>query len=149
MLDSIKQFFESKLQIQDPDDPLERERNLQLATAALLVELIKSDHEVVESEWTSVRDLLKKTFQLSPDDLEEIIILAEESSRHSTDLFQYTQLINEHYEYMDKCELLKLMWQVARADGRIDKFEEHLIRKIAGLIYVSHPDFIKAKHASR
>ncbi len=149
MLKAIKDFFESSL---DPNNQAlgqSRDRCLQLTTAALLIELVHADLEAPDSEWLSVEKSLRDTFNLKEQELQEVIRLAKVDVKKSTDLFQFTRLINEHYSYPDKCTLLQNMWKVAYADGRIDRFEEHLIRKIAGLIYVDHADFIEAKQLSR
>lgn len=149
MLNKIRLFFESKMVVQETDSSEEKEKGIQLSTAALLIELINADAEIAELEWESVKDALQQTFVLDDKALQELISLAQVSVKNSTDLYQFTRLINEHYEYLDKVTLLECMWRVAHADGRIDKFEEHLIRKIAGLIHVAHADFIRAKQRSR
>jgi uncharacterized tellurite resistance protein B-like protein len=149
MLRKIKHFFETEMNVQQTDSSEQKQRNIQLATAALLIELINSDAEIDGLEWESLKDTLQKTFTLDEKSLQELISLAQDSVKESTDLYQFTQLINKYYEYSDKFSLLECMWRVAHADGRIDKFEEHLIRKIAGLIHVAHSDFIRAKQKSR
>jgi uncharacterized tellurite resistance protein B-like protein len=75
--------------------------------------------------------------------------LAQEEARSATSLFQFTSLINSSYGYPEKIRLLHHMWEVAWADGRVDRYEEHLIRKVADLLYLSHGDFIRAKLASK
>lgn len=149
MLNKIRLFFESKMVVQETDSSEEKEKGIQLSTAALLIELINADAEIDRLEWESVKDALQQTFVLDDKALQELISLAQVSVKNSTDLYQFTRLINEHYKYLDKLTLLECMWRVAHADGRIDKFEEHLIRKIAGLIHVAHADFIRAKQRSR
>jgi len=149
MLNKIRLFFESRMNVQETDSPEEKQKGLQLATAALLIELINADAEIDGLEWESVKDTLQRTFALDNESLLELISLAQASVKDSTDFYQFTQLINKHYEYSDKFRLLECMWRVAHADGRIDRFEEHLIRKIAGLIHVAHADFIRAKQKSR
>jgi uncharacterized tellurite resistance protein B-like protein len=149
MLKKIRLFFESELNINQADSSKDRQKGIQLATAALLIELINADAEIDGREWESLKNTLQQTFALDKESLQELISLAHESLQDSTDLYQFTQLINKHYEYEDKFRLLECMWRVAHADGRIDRFEEHLIRKIAGLIHVAHSDFIRAKQKSR
>ncbi|MDK1024269.1 MAG: TerB family tellurite resistance protein [Gammaproteobacteria bacterium] len=149
MLNKIRLFFESRMNVRETDSLEEKEKGIQLATAALLIELINADTEIDRLEWESVKDALQQTFVLDNKALQELISLAQVTVIESTDLYQFTQLINKHYEYRDKLTLLECMWRVAHADGRIDKFEEHLIRKIAGLIHVAHADFIRAKQKSR
>ncbi|MCB1647818.1 MAG: TerB family tellurite resistance protein, partial [Pseudomonadales bacterium] len=65
------------------------------------------------------------------------------------DLFQFTELVNDHYTYEQKCSLVENLWQVAFADGRLDKYEEQFIRKVAGLLHLAHSDFMKAKHTAK
>ena len=149
MLNKIRSFFNSSMDISESSALEAREKSIQLATAALLIELINADTEIDKREWQSVHKTLQQTFQLDKQSLETLISLAQTSIKESTDLYQFTHLINTNYSYEDKTSLLECMWRVAYADGRIDSFEEHLIRKIAGLVHVAHSDFIKAKQRSR
>ncbi len=71
--------------------------------------------------------------------------LAEQAQREATSLFQFTDLIRDHYSYPQRVALIEAMWRIALADNRLDRYEEHLIRKVAELLYVSHRDFIGAK----
>jgi uncharacterized tellurite resistance protein B-like protein len=146
MLKGIRDFFDSRLASSSDSIEDRSEQEIQLATAALLIELAKADLSIDETEWLVIVDSLEKTFQLPKETLQELVSLAEEELHEATDLFQFTQLVNLHYSYSEKLSLLKTMWQVAFADGQIDKHEDHLIRKVAGLIHVSHSDFIKTKH---
>lgn len=149
MLKNIQAFFQSKINLGNEALEADKDHGIQLATAAILIELIYADTEIDSEEWGSVENTLTETFNLDQTELNELLTLAELSRKDSTDLYQFTRLINQHYEYQDKCTLLECMWRVAHADGRVDRFEEHLIRKIAGLIHVSHGDFIQAKQKGR
>ena len=93
--------------------------------------------------------LLKNTLHLSEQDLETLLRKADAAVDNATSLYEFTRLINEHYCYDDKRALVQCMWQVAYADASLDKYEEHLIRRVAELIYLSHEDFIRTKHAAR
>jgi len=117
-----------------------------LASLALLIEVAKSDHNVDHIEQQEVVDLAIKTFGIAPDAQEALISQAKEIAGKSTSLYEYTSVINENYSENQKYQLIHSMWRVAFADGRIDRYEEHLIRKIADLIYVPHVQFIQAKH---
>ena len=72
--------------------------------------------------------------------------LAEEKNNEMISLYEWTSIINEHYEYPDRIKVIKSLWAVAHADNTIDKYEDYTIRKIADLLYVRHEDFIIAKH---
>ena len=123
MLSKIRLFFESEMTVRETDSIAEKQKGIQLATAALLIELINADAEIDGLEWESVKDTLQQTFVLDDKSLQDLISLAQASVKDSTDLYQFTQLINKHYAYSDKFSLLECMWRVAHADGRIDKFE--------------------------
>ncbi len=88
------------------------------------------------------------TLDLGSDEVAEIVELAHEESREATSLHQFTRLINDSHELEDKKRLMTALWQVAYADGRLDKYEEQLLRRIAELLHLRHPEFIQAKHAA-
>ncbi|MGI1678558.1 MAG: TerB family tellurite resistance protein [Cellvibrionaceae bacterium] len=117
----------------------------QLATAALLIEVAFADHDFDETERQELKAILQKKFNLEPEALIELTALAQDEQKYATSLYQFTQVINQSCSMNDKYELIKAMWEVAYIDGNIDKYEEHLIRKVSELLYVSHSDFIRAK----
>ena len=144
MLKTLKSFFATK--------PLNTEaasdfklRTVDIAYAALLVEVIKSDHEIDERESKKLLEILNNKLSTSYGDLSEIAAIAEEKSNEATSLYEFTRLINDEYDYQKKVTLIENMWTIAFADEEIDKYEEYLIRKISDLTYVSHSDFIKSK----
>ena len=112
------------------------------ACAALLVEIAFADKDFDETEKTSLKQSLIETYAVDESDIEEIIKDAEETVSESTSLYGYTRVVNDEFEYEDKLSLLKNLWKVAYADGNLDKYEEHLIRKISDLIHISHTDYI-------
>ena len=115
------------------------------ACAALLVEIAFADKDFDETEKTSLKQTLIETYEIDESDIEEIIKDAEETVSESTSLYGYTRVVNDEFEYEDKLSLLKNLWKVAYADGNLDKYEEHLIRKISDLIHISHTDYINIK----
>ena len=142
---NIRKFFEERLLPHSEDDPNARRRDLEYATAALLLEVAKADFEDDALERAVITAMLHDTFDLSEEALNELVQMAESATTKATDVYQFTQLVNEHYHYDDKAQLVRNLWQVANADGRLDRYEEQFIRKVSGLIHVSHSDFIKAK----
>lgn len=147
MIAAIKKFFETNLALLDADAAIDKvhDEKLQLASAALLIEVINSDHQADEREWAEFATVLKHCLQLQEDKLDELIKLAKVEAKQATSLYEFTQLINEHYAYRDKLVLMENMWRVAFADSVLDKYEVHLIRRVSELIYVSHSDFIRTK----
>ena len=115
------------------------------ACAALLVEIAFADKDFDDTEKDSLRETLVKTYSLNEEEIEEIIQDADRSVEESTSLYGYTRIVNNEFNYEDKLDLIRNLWKVAYADGNLDKYEEHLLRKISDLIHVSHSDYINIK----
>lgn len=149
MLSTIKSFFETKLTEVSTNSSERTARQLNLASAALMIEVMNSDHQLDEREAAAFLEVLSSSLDLPEKELEELVELAEQQAKQATSLYEFTRLINDHYNYVQKVELVENMWRIAFSDENLDKYEEHLIRRIADLIYVSHSDFIKTKLAAR
>ncbi len=144
MINKIKELitkFGNKEEIEKESDLSQ----LNNACAALLVEIAFADKEFDETEKTSLKLTLMETYAIEEADIDEIIKDAENTVAESTSLYGYTRIVNDEFEYDDKLSLLKNLWKVAYADGNLDKYEEHLIRKISDLIHISHSDYINIK----
>lgn len=144
MLSRIQEFFGERLAPGVDDDPAHRRH---LAAAALLIEIARADFDFDDGEDAAIRAVLEGTLDLGADEIDELVRLAAEESRDATSLHQFTTLINDSHTIADKRRLMEDLWRVAYADGRIDKYEEQLLRRIADLIHLRHPEFMKAKHA--
>lgn len=150
MFSAIRSFFDRNiLGGVDERDDAAREHAMSLATAALLVEMTRADYEVQESERAAVLGAIQKAFKLNEGETHELIRLAEEEVKNSTSLYEFTGLINRHFTAAQKAQVVELLWEVAYADERLDKYEDYLVRKIADLIHVSHSVFIRTKHKVR
>lgn len=149
MIDSLKAFFQSQVAPAPGHSQEFRERALRLAAGVLLFEVVRADHKVEESERTVMRAALQGTFNLSADETAEIMRLSEEQSRAALSLYEFTSQIDSAFDADQKKRVVELLWLVAFADGTKDAHEEHMIRKIAGLLHVAHPDFIDAKLRAR
>jgi uncharacterized tellurite resistance protein B-like protein len=145
MLDHIRKFFDEKLLPTADSDPGRRESEIQRATAALLIELARSDFDEDPMERALIVAMLRDTFDLNDAVIDELMALAGAATEDAHDVYQFTQLVNEHYEYADKIRLVENLWEVAYADGRLDRYEEQFIRKVSGLLHVPNSDFVKAK----
>ena len=147
MLSSIKRFFDSNLTAAtEAGSPVDQERAYQLATAALFIEMTRADHDVKSVERDAVRQAVGRAFELDSEQTKELITLAEQEADAAISLYEFTRLINRHLDAKQKEHVVELLWHVALADGEIDKYEDHLVRKVADLIYVPHLSFIRAKH---
>lgn len=149
MIKTIRAFFESKLIQPTEEEPVSDVIKTDLASACLLIEVMKSDHELDEREAAEFIEVLQKRLNIDEDDMAEFVSLAETEAKQATSLYQFTSLINNGYDYEQKVALIENMWRIAYSDSNLDKYEEYLIRKISELTYVSHKDFIRAKHIAR
>lgn len=119
----------------------------QLSVALLLLELARSDFDLAEVEQARIRELLGQRYGLSPEQLQALLEQAQAAGREAVSLYDYVRALNERFDPAGKYQLIEMLWQVAWADGRLDPNEEHLLRKLAGLLYVSDADYIRAKLA--
>jgi uncharacterized tellurite resistance protein B-like protein len=149
MLELIKQFYEKNIASAGASPAVATERAVQIATAALLVEMMRIDDTIAEVERRVLSESICQRFALSDEQAEAVIAMAEEQVRHATDDFQFTSLINQAFTLEQKIEVIELLWLVAFADGTLDKYEEYLARKVADLLYVPHNAFIAAKSRAR
>jgi uncharacterized tellurite resistance protein B-like protein len=145
VLNTLTRFIERHLQTADDVSPQLNLHQKQLTIAALLVEVAMADSHLSSTEITSLSNSLINKFNLTPQEVDEIIALAEEKTNKATSLHQFTQLINQQCTVEEKFKLMLSLWEVAYADGNLDKYEDYVIRKIADLIYVPHSEFIRAK----
>lgn len=145
MLKKIQMFFEARFSlVEGGSEPVEHQLNL--AAAALLVEMIFQDDEINELEVIAVKNALKEQLDLTEIEINELYELAEEEKHQATDYHQFTSLITQHYTQPQKIKLVESLWAVAFADNVLDKHEEHMVRRISDLIHISHKDFLQAKH---
>ncbi len=147
MLKAIKDFFEQN--ISTDNIPNNNEHRVRLATAALLVEMMNQDQKILDSERQVVHEALSDNFDLSDEETKELFRLAEEEIHNATDYYQFTKLIAEHFTQPQKIQVIELLWRVAYADNHLDAYEEHMVRRIADLIYVPHQDYIRTKIAAQ
>jgi uncharacterized tellurite resistance protein B-like protein len=146
MIVKIRRFFEQYIIVTESISEDELEHQLQLACAALMIEVLYADYSVDQSEIDTLRKALQDNFDLKIDEAENLIQLAEEERAQATDYYQFTSLINEFYTQQQKRELVTRLWQMAYADHAVHKFEEHLVRRLADLLHVPHSAFIQSKH---
>ncbi len=93
--------------------------------------------------------MLTQCLGLASDEVAALLKRATTAVDEATSLYEFTRLVNDHYGPAEKRSLVEAMWQVAYADKNLDKYEEHIIRRVAELIYLPHAEFIQTKHAAR
>jgi len=148
MLSKIQEFYNKLLQ-PEPDDSSAAEHRLRLAATALMIEVMRVDDDKSNDEIETIVQASMSRFGIERSEAEELLSLATAELHESTDYHQFTSLINKGYDLPQKLEIIEFLWQVAYADGRLDMYEEHVIRKVADLIYVPHREFIRLKEKVR
>ncbi len=126
------------------------EHTLHLSTAVLLVEVMRATPELHENERDAVIRAMRRKFELSDDEIDRLIELAHETARTTYDYHRFTSLLNERFTQPQKIAVVEAMWEVAYADDHLDVHENAVINKVAGLLHVTHGEYIAAKlHAQQ
>ena len=149
MLRKIQSFFDERLLPGGVSGDSDKEHVLRLAIGALLLEMTHMDGEIWPEQRKAVETAVLDHFDLEEEEVKELLALAEAERAESTDYFQFTSLINDAYTQDEKIRLVEVLWQIAYANESLHKYEEHMVRKIADLLHVSHKAFITAKLRAR
>ena len=145
MLRTLKELF-SALQPPPPAaGALAVEHTLQLATAVMLMEVMRADAGFDSAERMAVIEALRAKFALADDEIARLIELAEQAARDATDWFEFTSHINVHFDMEAKVRMVEYMWRVAYADGHLSERERHTLWRISDLLHVPHGAYINAK----
>jgi uncharacterized tellurite resistance protein B-like protein len=145
MVSSIKQFFDKYVKNTSDTSKEIPDHSLQISTAALLIEMMRADSDINDDEKVIITQSMRSKFGLSDEEVSALLKLAEDKIWAATGYHEFTALINKGFSYEQKIKVIEHLWEVAYADNILDKHEEYMVRKISGLIYVSHKDFIEAK----
>jgi len=145
MITAFNKFFKKYIKPLAAGSDVVSERSLQLATAALLVEMMRADAEITVDERRMVMSNIMARFHLTEEESNALLQFAEEKIREATGYYEFTALINKGFTYEQKVRVIENLWEIAFTDKYLDKHEEHMVRRIADLIYVEHKDFIDAK----
>ena len=141
MLKRIAEFLTSPAK----PEPRQEEQRIQLAACVLLLEIAHADGEFHRDEETLIEELLAKHFRLEAETSAELLVLAHQARSESHDLHQFTREINRNFDQSEKERIMESLWRLVYADGRLDHFEEALLRQLSGLIGLSHRQMIDAK----
>jgi uncharacterized tellurite resistance protein B-like protein len=145
MLKSLKELLDHLLPPAPDAAPADAEHELRLATAVMLVEVMRADPTFHAGERDAVRAGLVDSFALTRDEAERLAELAEATAERATDLFSFTSHINERFEMPQKLAMIERMWRVAYADGRLSDHERHVLWRIADLLHVPQGAYVHAR----
>lgn len=149
MLRTLNDLFRSLFDAAPPADDAQDTHALQLATAVLLVEVMRSDAEVGPRERQAVLAALRTKFDLADDELARLVELAETEATNATDFHRFTSRINKGFSAERKLRIVEFLWQVALADGHLSHHENHLMRRLGDLLHIPHADYVAAKQRAR
>ncbi len=140
MIAALKNFF-AELSQQDQQEMAD----LPLSVAVLLVEVANADMNVSDDELSKIGQMLEKGFALTSSEAKELVAKAVKLQLDSVSMQTYTRVLSEKLSYQDRVRFVRAMWLVAFTDQTLDPYEDHVIRKIADLLYLKHSDFIQTK----
>jgi len=145
MLSTLKELFGALRPPSAVASAQSIEHNLQLATAVMLIEVMRADADIGSAEQLAVINALREQFALAEDEVERLVELAHTAVRDATDWFEFTTHINAHFEMPAKVRMVEYMWRVAYADAHLSEHERHVMWRISDLLHVPHGAYINAK----
>ena len=145
MFATLKELFDRLAPAPAQGDAREAEHLLQLATAVMLVEVMRADATFHPGEREAVRAALRDKFVLTEEEAQRLAELAETTAQGATDLFAFTSRINERFEMPQKLRMVEHMWRVAYADGHLSDHERHVLWRVADLLHVPQGAYVHAR----
>ncbi len=127
-------------------EAIDRSEAIRLATAVLMADVARADYDFDEEEFTTLLDLIQIHFGLSAEDATQLANEASEVAEDLVSVHQFTSLLHKNLSEDEKAEVVALLWRIAYADGRLDKYEDSLVLKISDLLYVSRGRVMQLKH---
>jgi uncharacterized tellurite resistance protein B-like protein len=145
----VTDWFASLKTIINRHEPSADAQALPRAAAVLMLELALVDEGSEPAELAIIHQAMQRAFGLDPAELDALIAQAHQTQQASTSLFDFTRALRTGLEPGQRADLVEWLWRVAYADGRLDRHEEHLVRRLADLLGVPHHEFIRRKLAAR
>lgn len=145
MLRILRDLLESLQGAEGHTGAARSQHTIELATAVLLIEVMRADGKVEEAEQRAATEALRSKFALTEHELTELFELAHDRSENSHDLYSFTERLNEAFDVPQRIRVFELLWTVAYADAHADAHESHLLRRLADLLHIRPGDAIAAK----
>jgi len=145
MLGIFKKVFNGSKSEESALSAEQRELRLRTATCVILLEAATADHNFSTEEERKVLDILKTRYNMTDKAVEELIEKSEREREHSTDLWYFTNQINENMDNEEKYQLMELVWEVIYSDGTLDEFENYVAHKLQNMLNLDHSTFIELK----
>ena len=130
----------------DDKPDIDRDQAIRMATAVLMIDVARADHVFDESEFDRVLQLVQSHFALPAEHAAELVVAANDRAEDLVSAYDFTKVLHEHLDHGEKARIVGLLWQIAYADGRLDKYEDSLVLKISDLLHVSRGLVMRLKH---
>jgi uncharacterized tellurite resistance protein B-like protein len=144
IVDQVKQAISAPQSAAADSD--ERDAALRLATAVLMIDVARADHTFDESEFDRIMELIRAHFELPTEDTADLVVAAKERSDDAVSAYEFTRLLHDNLNEREKARIVSLLWQIAYADGELDKYENSFVLKIGDLLHVSRARVMRLKH---
>ncbi len=135
MLDKLKSIF--ALPVEDSDTHGGPSRDLQVAAAALMVEAAQMDDNFGADEEAKILSLVQTRFDLDSAAAQKVVDAAQRKVDRSVQNFGFTKVINDSFTHEERVDLMSMLWEVVYVDGELHDLEASLMRRVAGLLFVS------------
>ncbi len=145
MRDMVKRFFGKVTVLNCKTVDQKTHHDILVAVCALFVEMACIDETFTPTEMETILSILKEKYGLSQEHAEALIAEAERELKQSVDLWQFSNLINENYSNEEKVEIIETLWRIVYVDGKMDRYEHYLMKKLKNLLRLSHEQLIEAK----
>ncbi len=142
MFSSLTKFFEEKMapaEITNSEDPL------RIATCALLLEAAHADSDFSDEECATISALVGRRFNLSSEDSENLLEIADKQRRQQTDMYGFASLVNDNYPMPRKLAIVEMLWEVVYSDGVLEAHEDALMHKMGTLLGIRHENLMAVK----
>ena len=140
MFDKLKSIFDKKIEEEN-----EQFDTVQIAISTLMIQTAVYDGIFDEKEKSEILELIKKYFELTEDQKLSLFKIAMKVNDNSNDMQQFTRVLNANLSEDEKLNIIEMLWKIIISDGHIDDYENALIRKISGLLYISDRDVGRIK----
>ena len=149
LLSRFKERLTALLVIEDSEPSQDQVWGTSAAAAALLIEAASADDHLDPSELAQIEETLTSVLNVDSTEIEQTLKLAQQNLDHATCLHEITSIINSSWNLETKIDLIEALWKVVLTDQRIDPNEQHLMRKIKGLLHIPQSEYIAAKLRAR
>lgn len=145
MLNYFKEIFHNDHSIKEDQQPVDKNKKIQIATCALFLEVANADDNFDPLELEKIISIMEETFNLTRSEVDELLKMSNESVENSVSIYEFTDVINKSFSNDEKYNIMLNLWRLVFVDNYLHKYEEYTLRKIANNLNLEHKDFINAK----